>query len=506
MTAVQGGDGVTGFGPAPNGTLVTFSLLNNTAGATFVGGVNTCTTTGGTCSIQINSSTPGGVDIHATTTFSVGGVSLTRSTGSGGLNSADAHKDYVAGTITIVKDAVPNSGLDFNFTSTGGLSPSSFALDDDADPTLSNSRTFANLAPGPYTVTEAGLPIAGWDLTDLVCMGGGANTSTNTATGVSTIGLDAGENVTCTYTNTKQTKLKLVKTVTNNNGGTAVPNDWDLVATGSGGFTELTPDSATATSRIVNPGVSYALSETNGPSGYAQGTFSCVTNGGAPVSGDSITLSVGDFAVCTVNNNDIPPQLHLRKIVVNNNGGTATVDDFTLTANGTGSNDLSGTSPVDSGSGLQADTWALSESNVGGYTASAWSCVGGTQNGSNITVGIAGEATCTITNDDQPGTIIIRKITDPLNSSTSFSFDATGTGYNDFSLTGQSAGDQNLNTQTLNAGNYSVQEINIPNGWVLTGVGSPGSTACELLVSGSGASTGAGDVNTATATIHLGNR
>jgi hypothetical protein len=82
-----------------------------------------------------------------------------------------------------------------------------------ADPTLLNTRVYSNIAPGPYTVTET-LPVSGWDLTALVCTGGGANTSTTLATGLSTIGLDAGENVVCTYTNTKQTTLKLVKTVT----------------------------------------------------------------------------------------------------------------------------------------------------------------------------------------------------------------------------------------------------------------------------------------------------
>ena len=502
IPAAGGGDGVTGFGPAPNGTLVTFSLLNNTANATFVGGVSTCTTTAGTCSVQINTNTPGAVDIHATTTFSVGGVSLTRSTGSGGLNSADAHKVYEAGSITIVKDAVPNAALDFNFTSTSDqlTTIGNFSLDDDADGTLPNSRTFSNLAPGNYTVTEAGLPISGWDLTNLVCVGGGANTSSNTATGVSTIGLDAGESVTCSYTNTKQTKLKLVKTVTNNNGGSAVPNDWDLTATGSGGFTELTPDGANATFRIVTPNVTYALGET-GPSGYAAGSFSC--NGGTQV-GDSIQLSVGQVVTCTINNDDIPPQLHLRKIVVNNNGGTATVADFPLTANGTGANDLTGTSPVDSGAGLQADTWALSETSPGGYSSGGgYVCVGGTQVGQSITVGIGGSATCTITNDDIPGTIIIQKITKPVNDPTSFNFDSTGTDYVDFSLTGQAG--SNTNSQTLNAGNYSVQEITIPDGWTLTGIGDPANgNNCVLTVTGSGTSTGTGDLSTQTATIHLG--
>ena len=184
---------------------------------------------------------------------------------------------------------------------------------------------------------------------------------------------------------------------------------------------------------------------------YAQGTFSCVTNGAHRVERTDHALS-WRFSSCPHrHNNDIPPKLHLRKVVVNDNGGTATVADFTLTANGTGSNDLSGTSPVDSGSDPAGDTWALSETHVAGYTASAWVCVGGTQgDADHITVGVAGEATCTITNDDQPGHIIIRKITDPLGSPTSFDFDATGSSYADFSLTGQSG--SNENSQTLDAG------------------------------------------------------
>ena len=46
-------------------------------------------------------------------------------------------------------------------------------------------------------------------------------------------------------------------------------------------------------------------------------------------------------------------------------------------------------------------------------------CVGGTytkdaQTGvERITLGLGGEATCTITNNDQPGTIIVQKVTKP---------------------------------------------------------------------------------------------
>src|SRR2546430_16751245 len=61
-------------------------------------------------------------------------------------------------------DSQPNDAQDFAFSAGGGLSPSSFSLDDDADPTLSNTRTFSNVVPGSgYSLSET-VP-SGWDLT-----------------------------------------------------------------------------------------------------------------------------------------------------------------------------------------------------------------------------------------------------------------------------------------------------------------------------------------------------
>ena len=207
-----------------------------------------------------------------------------------------------------------------------------------------------------------------------------------------TVSVALGQSKTCTITNNDKTAhLKLVKTLTNNNGGTAEAKEWTLSAAGP------TPISgAGGVASDVNAGT-YALSESTGPAGYTAGSWDCV---GGTQSGSSVTLALGESAICTINNNDIAPKLHLRKVVTNDNGGTASDQDFTLTANGTDANDLSGKTPVDSGDTLQADTWALSETNLAGYAASVWVCVGGTQSGSNITVGIGGEATCTITNDD----------------------------------------------------------------------------------------------------------
>jgi len=52
------------------------------------------------------------------------------------------------GRIVVVKDAQPNAPQNFSFTTGGGLSPSSFQLDDDSDGTLPNTETFNNVAVG----------------------------------------------------------------------------------------------------------------------------------------------------------------------------------------------------------------------------------------------------------------------------------------------------------------------------------------------------------------------
>lgn len=101
------------------------------------------------------------------------------------------------GSITIVKDADPNAAQDFGFTVTGtGLS--NFSLDDDADATLSNQRTFSDLTAGSYSVTEAAT--TGWTLTSISCTAGGSVNGTDPRT--ATITLSAGANVTCVFLNT----------------------------------------------------------------------------------------------------------------------------------------------------------------------------------------------------------------------------------------------------------------------------------------------------------------
>ncbi len=382
----------------------------------------------------------------------------------GATKTCTVTNDDIAPKLTLVKTVINDNGG----TATAGAWTLAAAGYDTISPDA-----------GKYALSESGGP-AGYNLTSLTC---------SNATGqVTQVTLGLGENVTCTFVNDdKAPKLTLVKTVINDNGGTAAASAWTLTAAG---YDTASPDAGT-----------YNLSESGGPAGYNLTSLTC-SNATGQVT--KATLGLGEEVTCTFVNDDIAPKLHLRKVVINDNGGTKTVADFTLTANGVGTNDLSGSSPVDSGAGLKADTWALSENAVYGYTASAWSCVGGTQSGSDITLGIGQEATCTITNDDQPGKIIVIKNAKPANGS--FAFTTTGTGYSGFSLTGATTGGGNQNTATLNAGTYTVKETS-QLGWILTGIGgsTDPNTPYACTVTGSGGSSGAGDLNTQSATISLKN-
>ncbi len=100
------------------------------------------------------------------------------------------------GSITIVKDSVPDHAQDFDFTTEGeGLT--GFSLDDDAETTLPNAIAFGGLLPGEYTATEGA--VGGWALTKLECTGGDVDRDIDQRQVV--VDLAAGDDVTCTYTN-----------------------------------------------------------------------------------------------------------------------------------------------------------------------------------------------------------------------------------------------------------------------------------------------------------------
>ena len=116
-------------------------------------------------------------------------------------------------SLTVVKETDPASDpQDFDFDLTGSGVPADLDLDTDAgDATLPSQETFNLNASqlGAKTVIESA--VDGWSLTDLECTGGGADSSTNLGTRTATLDIDAGETVVCTFTNTKEATVKVVK-------------------------------------------------------------------------------------------------------------------------------------------------------------------------------------------------------------------------------------------------------------------------------------------------------
>ena len=159
--------------PAPDGTVVTFSLLDNAAGASFVNG-STCSTSGGSCSIQINSTSAGRVVIHATATYAVAGLSITRSTSTIG-NGDDVEKIYVIGSVSWLKTddtGQPLGGAGFRLCQTHAYNSDTGSFVDitdvcvnvddggtlDANP-ASGQLKVVNLVLGRYTVEEVFAPV-----------------------------------------------------------------------------------------------------------------------------------------------------------------------------------------------------------------------------------------------------------------------------------------------------------------------------------------------------------
>jgi len=177
---------------------------------------------------------------------------------------------------------------------------------------------------------------------------------------------------------TKRPRLKLVKQVTTNNGGTAVPNDWDLTATGAGGFTELTPDAANATFREVQIGVNYGLSETSVPGYSPIAGFSC--NGGPSTT--SVTLSAGQDVTCVITNDDQPGTIRIIKQTDPDNDPT----NFNFTTTGDGAGSLPAYAPFAIHDG-QTNSQDL---DAGGYSAAET-----VPNGWILT----GVGNCTVTHD-----------------------------------------------------------------------------------------------------------
>jgi len=155
----------------------------------------------------------------------------------------DAIDTIYFGSLTVIKDALPNDSEDFSYTVTGtGLS--AFTLDDDfgavgEDLTYDTTATFTDLETGTYTIAET-VP-ANWEVSDILCSGGTNSTVTIGAvggfdTGDTDISIDLidGEDITCTFENTYQNTATIGDYIWQDSDG---EGDQDEVSAGIAGVT-----------------------------------------------------------------------------------------------------------------------------------------------------------------------------------------------------------------------------------------------------------------------------
>ncbi|HSD98561.1 MAG TPA: hypothetical protein VLB73_02570 [Patescibacteria group bacterium] len=395
------------------------------------------------------------------------------------LGESGGPSGYTAGTYSCVKNnGAPVSSN--SITLANGDSATCTVNNNDNPPSLTLVKQVSNThggtaqttdwtltATGPTTLSGAGGATSGatfkagtYTLSESTgssgYTAGGWNCTNNVSVSNSQITLGLGQTTTCTIINSDVAPtLKLVKHVTNDNGGTKAPHDWTLVATGSGGFSD-TGDSTTF--HAVTAGVSYSLSE-SAISGYTAGNWSC---DGGNQSTNTITLGVGQNVTCSVTNDDQAPSLTLVKHV---SGGTALATAWTLTATGSSQSptNLSGTTPVASGNTFKADTYTLGESGPSGYTASLYSCSKNNEapvSGNSITLANGDSATCTVTNTRDQGSIELKKAWSGTAGQTTLQIGTSAGGTQVTHVQTGSNGTTPLTTgaQTVDTGTYYVSE------------------------------------------------
>ncbi|MEZ4639024.1 MAG: hypothetical protein R2856_29360, partial [Caldilineaceae bacterium] len=227
------------------------------------------------------------------------------------------------GSLTVVKQAT-GGDAQFNFSSTalgnfqivsaGGV----------------GQKRFANLVAGTYDLSEDAL--TGWTQNGASCSDGSNPSSVNVA---------AGEDVTCTFGNTKQSSITVVKQTNGGDGAfsfvSAALQNFDLTTTGG-------------TAQRVFGGLAagtYAINETV-PAGWALSAASC-SDGSNPA---GINLAAGKDITCTFENTRLDTII----VRVRTLGGDTS---FKVTSPQLGDNDLS-TSGGGGAAGLrQPDRHAL---------------------------------------------------------------------------------------------------------------------------------------------------
>ncbi|MGW9167000.1 prealbumin-like fold domain-containing protein [Agromyces sp. NPDC055658] len=205
------------------------------------------------------------------------------------------------GRIVVVK-AVDGADGEFGFTG-DWRSPSEFTITT-SDGT--GAAAFDGVVPGSYTVEE--LSRDGYETTGLACVDGAADgTPSTTADLVGSIGLDPGETVTCTFTNTEWGVIVVDKSTTPPGSSQEFGFEWGPDGGDEAGFA-LSDASEPFTTAPLAPG-DYRVTELE-TAGWALDGVTCTGGASEPtIDGANavIALGLGETVVCTFANSQVLP-------------------------------------------------------------------------------------------------------------------------------------------------------------------------------------------------------
>lgn len=370
------------------------------------------------------------------------------------------------GTIIVEKKTVGGADA-FEFTSST-LSPSPFTLTTTGEGDAGkDSETFSNLTPGTFDVAETVVDGDEWDLTSATCDDGSDPSS---------IGLGAGETVTCTFVNTKRGEI-IIEKQTNPDGSL---EDFGFSTSYSADF--YLTDGQQNMSGLLEPGA-YSVSELD-ELGWDLTSATC-DDGSSP---SNIGLDAGETVTCIFTNTQ-RGVIVVEKVTV---GGFGTFD-FTSTQLGAFS--LTTTDEGQAGkdsqtfSDLIPGSYGVAETVVDG---DEWDLTSATcddddsSDPASITLDPGETVTCTFENTKR-GKIIVVKQTLPDGASATFGFSGD--------LDGTIGDGGSLESEFLVAGTYSATEADpAPLGYKLVSI------VCD---DGSSSMVSSGDLATRTATFQL---
>ncbi|MBI2010779.1 MAG: hypothetical protein HYS89_00875 [Candidatus Colwellbacteria bacterium] len=233
--------------------------------------------------------------------------------------------------------------------------------------------------------------------------------------------------------------LTVKKVVINDNGGTLEPGDFSFQVNGGEPIDFEQIDEETGENELSVDPDTYTITEPMVP-GYTTSYDNC----------DDLDIPAGGSATCTITNDDESVTLIIQKLVINDNGGTFEAQDFSFQVNGGEPIDFEEADSPEEGENeltLDAGNYTVTEPEVGGYSTTYDNC-------SEVFLSVGETATCVITNDDQPGTLIVEKVV--INDDDG---DLTA---DDFSLFIDDAEVINGEENTVDAGDYIVSEDGDP--------------------------------------------